>query len=204
MLARRADVERGQLQELFVGPAVELQRGGIGRAHAQALHFEHEYRHRVAVEQHVQLVRRLARGVLQRLPGLGVAKHAFDDARVGLRLEQVVLGARGDGALAQAVVLAAGQHHHRQVRMAGGDPFQAVQAVAVGQAQVEQDRAVATGFKHGQGGFQRRGMLDRAWLLASAQQRRIQQGIAARVIHQEDGVRARHCGKRNPRRDPRD
>ena len=139
-----------------------------------------------------QLLAGLAFAVFQLLAGLGQAQCAVDHGRLGIGFTQVILGACGDGAFAK-VLVAPGQYHDRQLRVAAHDRFQTLQILAVGQPEVEQDGAVAAALKHAQRCFQRLRVLHFARGIGGAtQQGRIQRGIAARVVNQQDRIGPSH------------
>ena len=100
-----------------------------------------------------QLFPGLALAVFQLLAGLGQAQCAVQHSRLGVGLAQVILGAGGNGALAQ-VPVAPRQHHHRQLRVARHDCFKPLQVLAVGQAQIQQHGRIARVFQHAQRGAQ--------------------------------------------------
>ena len=71
----------------------------------------------------------------------GVADRPAEDVRRGLSLDQVVLRARRDGREPGALLGKPGQHHDRRAGGGGQHLGDGLQALGVGQAQVQQDAA---------------------------------------------------------------
>ncbi len=103
---------------------------------------------------------------------------------VHLSLEQVVLGTRGDRIGGNLQVGQPGKHQHRGPRRAGQDLPQRLQAVAVGQVQVQQ-HAVRAVLQGGQRRLQRPHPAQPHGEFAVEQELLDQQRVAVVVLHQE-------------------
>jgi hypothetical protein len=116
-----------------------------------------------------------------------VADEAGQQAAVEHLLGEVVLGAGLDGPDRQLLVVEAGEHHHRDAGPLALELGEAVQPLAVGQVEVEQDHVDAAAGEGGERSGEALHVGEPEAVATGVLQRRLEQaGVGAVVLHQQD------------------
>ena len=123
----------------------------------------------------------------------GVAQGAREQRPARRALDQVVLGAGGDGLHPAALVGEPGEHQHRELRRQRPQLAQPAQALGVGQVEVEQ-HAVEGGEPRGGRLGQRAGAVHLDVRAREAELLLDEQGVAVVVLHEQDAHALAHAG----------